>query len=350
MIAFKRSADHPDTCHVMGNTGSRWLSAWIVETAEDEYPGHFDGFDAHRIDQALLNSDHGSFWLAGYDAVMAIEHWDPRDRNPNYHTIRDTVGSLFPSQFANTTRMVAASLARLADPDGTINLAIFDGDVYLGSGQLETGSSRTVSVDVHVFGPLEPVSMTLEAWDGEPGEGHLLSSLSVDREMGGGEVIHHEFEWNLDDGDVGEHTLTFVVSTEDTDELTLADNTLAIDLWVNHSDRLFVLDDFAYPNPVSSMDDLRFGFELSRQAGAAVITVYDLLGQEMHKIKAPFASMAGGGDEGLGTSPGWNSMPWSGVEATSPDLPSGVYVYRLQVYGSGGDTADTRIGKFAVVR
>jgi len=347
MTGFKRSAGHPDTCHVMGNRGSRWLSKWVVETATGDYSEHFDGFDVHRIDQALLNSDHGSFWLAGYDAVMAIEHWDPRDRNPYYHTTGDTVGNLYPSQFVSTARMVAASLARLADPDGEFNLALVDGDVYLGSGGFWTGSSATIEVDVHAFGPMEAVSMALEAWDGEPSGGRLLSSLSLDREMGGGEVIHHEFDWSFDDADLGDHTLTLVVSTEDTVEYTLADNTLAIDLRVNDPEHLFVMDHFVYPNPVPSMDGLNFRFELSREAASAEITVYDLLGEErFHIVEA--ASMYGG-DQGLGTSAGWNTMSWSDSDRALPDLPSGVYIYQLKVYGSDGGS-DQRTGKFAVAR
>lgn len=349
MIGYKRAPDHRDTCHVVSNIGSWWLGEWVVETAQgDEYGEHFTGLDTELIYYPLLMSDHGKFWLAGYDAVLAIEHWDPRDRNLNYHTIEDTTGHLYPSQFAATTRLVSASLARLADPDGTINLAILDGDVYLSPGDFWTGSSTTVSVDVHAFGPRESVAMTLEAWDGEPGEGRLLSSLSLDRTMGGGEVIEHEFAWAFGDADVGHHTLTLVVSTEDTQELTLADNTLAVDLRVNDPHRLFVMDHYVYPNPVPSMDKLNFRLELSRQAQSAVVTVYDLLGQERFKIER-VESLAGGGEEGIGTEAGWNTMSWRDSDVALPDLPSGVYIYQLEVSSSEGGT-DQQTGKFAVAR
>jgi hypothetical protein len=347
MIAYKRSEDHPDTCHVMGNVSSQWLSQWIVETAEDEYPEHFDGLDAHRIDAALLNSDHGSFWLSGYDAVMAIEHWDPRDRNPHYHTIDDTVGYIYPSQFANATKLIAGSLARLADPDGVFNLAIVEGDVYMGYGGFWTGSTATIEIDVHAFGPVEPAAtLILEAWDGEPVTGRLVSSLSLDGPLGGGAVIHHEFDWAFGDEDLGDHTLTVTVSAEGVEELTLADNTLAIDFRVNDPDRLFVMDHYAYPNPVSATDDLKFRFELSREASVASITVYDLLGQERFKL-ARYVSVTGG--EGLGTSPGWNTMTTEHSGTDVPELPSGVYIYHLEVAAAAGG-ADRKTGKFAVAR
>jgi hypothetical protein len=278
---------------------------------------------------------------------MAIEHWDPRDRNPYYHTINDTAGNLYASQFAKTARMVAASVARLVDPDVAFNLAVVDGDVSLSERELWVGSSTDVKIAVHAFGPMEPVSMTLEAWDGEPGDGELLSSLALDREMGGGEVIHHEFEWTFDEADVGGHALTVVVSAEGTDELSLSDNTLAFGLRVNDPNRLFVMDHFVYPNPVTTMDRLNFRYELSREADFVVITVYDLLGQK----KAELLRVPGppGAEQGLGTSAGWNTMSWGEPGDSTPILPSGLYVYRLDVY-AGDAVVDRQSGKFAVAR
>jgi hypothetical protein len=346
MIGFKRAPGDRDTCHIVSNGGSWWLGEWIVETAEGDYQEHFEGIDVELVHNSEPMSDHYWFWRKGYDAVMAVEHSEPRDRNPYYHTVDDLPGTIYPSQFVGAARLVAASLARMADPLGTINLAIAEVDVDLGSGAFVTGTARTITADVHVFGPLEPVAMTLEVWDGAPGDGRVLSSLSLDREMGGGEVIRHEFEWRPGEGDVGEHTLTFLVSTEDTDELTLDDNSVSFDIRVDHPD-LFIMDHFVYPNPVPSMEDLKFGFELSRQAGAAKITVYDLLGQELHEFEVLSTARA---DEGAGTSPGWNAMRWSEASPAAPDLPSGVYIYRLRVRGSGTAGSDEETGKFAVVR
>jgi hypothetical protein len=348
MIGYKRAPDHRDTCHIVSNLGSWWLGEWIVDTAQGEYHEHFETLDTDLVHYPEMISDHGEFWLQGYDAVLAIEHWDPRDRNPNYHMIQDTVGHLYAPQFTSAARLVAASVARLIDPDEKVNLAIGENDVALGSGGFWIGSSTTVDVDVHVFGPLEPVSMLLEAWDGEPGVGELLSSFSLDREMGGGEVIHHAFEWEFDQDDLGGNTLTLVVSTEDTDELTLADNTLTVPIRVSDPNRFFVMSHFVYPNPVPTMDDLNFRFELSREASLARITVYDVLGEERFKIER-YVSISGGGDQGLGTSAGWNTMSWRDADRVLPDLPSGVYIYELEVFAGTG-AADRKTGKFAVAR
>jgi hypothetical protein len=96
------------------------------------------------------------------------------------------------------------------------------------------------------------------------------------------------------------------------------------------------------------MDDLNFRFELSREASGARITVYDLLGQEKFKIER-YEVTRGGSDEGLGTSPGWNTMSCGDAEGPLPDLASGVYIYELKVYSSDG-VSDRKTGKFAVAR
>ena len=162
MVAYKPSVGTPDTCHIVTNPGTKWFADWIVGTA-GEYPNHFDDFDVSRIDKALAYSDHAPFWLNGYDALIAIEHWNPRDRNPYYHTVEDTFGKILETQLAGVGRLVAGSLARLADTDSAINLAVFPDDVSFDPRSPEIGDRVDVSIKVHVFGPEEHVDMTLEA-------------------------------------------------------------------------------------------------------------------------------------------------------------------------------------------
>ncbi len=349
MVAFKRAESNPDTCHLVANRGSRWLADWMVATAEDVYASHFDGFEAMTIEQALAYSDHASFWKHGYDALVAIEHWDPRDRNPYYHTIDDTVGNVSVSQLAGVAKLVVGSVARLADPDVAINLAVFPGDIRFTPDEPVVGGSTTVSFEVHVLGPEEDVDMTVEAWDGEPDEGDLLASFGEARVMGGGETMWYEFVWDLEESDLGEHEVSVRVSTDGTQELTEADNVAETTLRVI-APKLFVMDHYAFPNPVKSLDDLFFRYELSREAKAIVITTYDLLGQEIASFSTIW-NPAAGDDETAGTVSGWNRIAWSRFDGRAAGLASGVYLYRLEVYGwESSDPADAVIGKFAVVR
>jgi hypothetical protein len=347
MVGYKRSASAPDTCHIVTNRGTRWLADWLVSTAEVEYADHFPNFEALRIDEPLAYSDHASFWQHGYDALVAIEHAHPANRYPYYHTVRDTLGHVYTSQLAGVARLVAGSVARLADPDVRINLAVFEGDIAITPPDLVAGSVATVQIDVHVFGPEESVAMTVEAWDGAPDRGTLLASFSVDRVMGGGEVISREFPWVVQPSGAGEHEIHVRVTTEGTQELTTADNAATRVVWVS-APGLYLMDHYVYPNPAPRVGDLAFRYELSRGAFAAMIRVYDLLGQELGEF---VISPPPGSGEGTGTGAGWNTVPWTALRGAPADLASGIYIYRLTVYETaGGELVDDETGKFAIVR
>jgi hypothetical protein len=349
MVAYKRAAGNPDTCHIVTNPGSKWLADWLVGTV-GQYPGPFAGSSVLRIDQSLSYSDHASFWRNGYDAVIAIEHVHAGDRNPVYHTLADTLANVSPSQLALVARLLAGSLARLADPESLINLAVFPEDLTFEPEDLVTGVPVAFSVDVHAFGPPEAVDAAIQVWDGEPGEGELLSEGSVSRSVGGGEVIRHGFTWELDEGDLGDHALTVVVTAPGTDELTLADNEAVVPLRVV-APTLFIANHYAYPNPVSSLDEMAFRYELSREGRRAVLRVFDLTGQEIGDGYRKARDLSVGDEGNEGVLAGWNSVPWESVGGAAADLASGVYVYRLEVYAPGAtEPDDAATGKFAVLR
>lgn len=348
MVAYKRSADHPDTCHIVTNPGSKWLADWILGTVE-EHPGAFAGSSVLRIDEALAYSDHASFWRTGYDAVVAIEHAHPTTRNPSYHSVRDTVGNVFPSQLAVVAKAIAGSLARFADPDGQINLAVFQEDVAVNRTALVAGNAVPVTVDVHAFGPSEPVSATVRVWDGAPGSGALLFETAVSRVVGGGEVIRNTFVWQLDESDIGEHVLTVEVVAPGTDELTLTDNEAAVTLYVRAA-TLRLASHYAYPNPSGAADEITFRYELTREAWTVALTLFDLTGQTLGSYTKR-RDVSASDQDNEGVLPGWNAVPWERLNRGGPPLASGVYVYRLQAYGQGQvDPSDVATGKFAVLR
>ncbi len=349
MIGYKRDAAYPDTSHIVTNTGTRWLADWLVDTAEIVYEGHFNDFYVHRIDMALAYSDHAPFWIAGYDALVAIEHWNPRARYPYYHTTADTLENVSPSQLTNVAKMVAGATARLLDPESLINLAVFPEDFRFTPDDFVTTMETTVRVDVHVFGPEESVDFVLEVWDGEPDEGELLSSIEEERAMGGGEVITHEFDWEFGADDVGDHVVTARVIAEGTDELTLSDNEASVIIQVT-APSLFVLNHFTYPNPANAMDELNFRYELSRESESVVLDVYDVTGQDLGSC-TKYRSPSGSDEDNEGTNAGWNTIPWDEFTGTASGLASGLYIYRLRCYAEGATEATVaETGRFAVVR
>ena len=358
MIAYRRAPANPDTCHIVTNPGTVWFADWIIDTAESLYVDLFPNFEAHRIDKALAYSDHAPFWANDYDALVAIEHWSPRDRNPNYHTIDDAASTVYPSQLVSVARMVAGSVARLADPDGQFNLAVFPDDVVFyavtGNGteyhtdHFVIGETGPVRVDFHAFGPDGSADVTLEVWDGTPDEGSLLSTGSFGGVMGGGEVLTHEFEWDIDDSDLGDHLLSVRLVVDGDDELSLADNLVeGIPLRVD-APELFIADYFAWPNPATDIGELNISYRLSRESeGSVEIRVFDLLGQDIAEASLFYSPVST--NEGL--LPGMNSVGWETLDTTVTSLPSGVYIYRVTIYDYDAlEPTDQKTGKFAIVR
>ncbi len=67
---------------------------------------------------ATNRSDHASFWLYGYPAVLGIEDFD--DFNPRYHSTQDTLANMQTQMMVEYTKACVASLAELASQQGTL--------------------------------------------------------------------------------------------------------------------------------------------------------------------------------------------------------------------------------------
>jgi hypothetical protein len=361
MIGYKRQVGHTDTCDIVTNPGSVWLANWIIDTADSFYVDLFPSFEVRRIDQALGYSDHASFWRRDYDAIIAIEHYNPRARNTNYHKIDDVLSTVFPLQLVKTARMVTGALARLADPDGQFNLAVFADDVVFyattssgieyHSDEFVIGDLVPVRVDFHAFGPDGNAEVLLEVWDGPPDESDLLSTASFAGTMGGGEVLTHRFEWELDDDDFGDHLISVRLVVTGDDELTLTDNVVEGVRMRVDAPELFIAEHFTWPNPANDLRELNFEYRLSREIeGSVTIEIFDLLGQNIATTTMVYDADPSSPNEGV--LPGMNTVSWESFDATDADLASGVYIYRVTVYGDYLDTdpVDQVMGKFAIVR
>lgn len=359
MIAYRPEDTVTDSCHIVTNPSTVWFADWIIDTVEPPYSDLFPNFGARRIDKALAYSDHAPFWAHDYDALVAIEHWNPRGRNPYYHTNEDESGTVYPSQLVSITRMVAGAVARLAEPDGQFNLTVFPDDVvfYATTGDgteyhtdhFVIGQSGPVRVDFHAFGPDGSSDVTLEVWDGSPDEGTLLSTGSFSGVMGGGEVLTHEFEWTPDDDDLGDHLLSVRLVATGALESSLTDNVAEGIPFRIDAPGLFIADHFMWPNPVTDLAELNLSYQLSRESrGSVEIRVFDLLGQDV--AKASLFYNPSSTNEGLLS--GMNTVGLQTLDMmTMTSLASGVYVYRVTVYDRDAvEPTDQKTGKFAIVR
>jgi hypothetical protein len=69
-------------------------------------------------------SDHRSFWLKGYSAVMLIEALRGNDDNPYWHTTRDRINQFNLPYFQQIARLAAGTGALLANVQGTASVPL----------------------------------------------------------------------------------------------------------------------------------------------------------------------------------------------------------------------------------
>jgi photosystem II stability/assembly factor-like uncharacterized protein len=104
----------PEDIDLIGNEASEWL----VDVTGDCAAIYVPSLEVKRLtDPTMVLSDHGSFWKAGYYALLGIEDRDLR--YPFYHTTGDTIGNLDQAFATDVVRMAVAAAAHLAKPDTT---------------------------------------------------------------------------------------------------------------------------------------------------------------------------------------------------------------------------------------
>lgn len=63
------------------------------------------------VNPGTFASDHSSFWVNGYSAVLLGESWETNDQTPFYHTSGDRVATLDIPYFHELTKLVTAYMA-----------------------------------------------------------------------------------------------------------------------------------------------------------------------------------------------------------------------------------------------
>jgi len=89
-------------------------------------------------------SDHSSFWDAGFAAVLAIED-DYDDFNPYYHSVNDTLNRLDTTYFTAYVKAVVGTVAQLAAVSSSSGLPTITGLTPAGMAQGSSGKSLIIS-------------------------------------------------------------------------------------------------------------------------------------------------------------------------------------------------------------
>jgi len=82
-----------------------------------------------------------------------------------------------------------------------------------------------------------------------------------------------------------------------------------------------------FPNPFNPSTTIRFEIDATAAGSEVKLSVYSLRGKRVRTLVS-----------GSGMEPGTHAVHWDGTDDRGADLPSGVYIYRLEV----GDDRSTR--------
>ncbi len=118
MISYGR--ENRDTLNVIGKT-SNPNCAWLVDSFIANARAYTTLKTFRRLVQSYPSSDHHSFWQQGYFALCGIE----RDFTPMYHTIGDTIGTLYyrycgTNNWLMATEAIKAAVATIAKFAGAL--------------------------------------------------------------------------------------------------------------------------------------------------------------------------------------------------------------------------------------
>ena len=82
-----------------------------------------DTYDLNLVPEIITGgatdrSDHASFWIYGYDAILGIEDWD--DFTPYYHTTNDQLSTLNIAYFTEFVKASVGTIASMSSPLGYV--------------------------------------------------------------------------------------------------------------------------------------------------------------------------------------------------------------------------------------
>jgi hypothetical protein len=352
MIAYNPLRKKMD---IVSNASSLWISDLLAAAADSLAP---DLLVKPILAPLSANSDHASFWTIGEDAVLVIENQFPDradslpdgtpvyPKNPHYHTVHDSLGTLNLDLACDVTSVVIGAVERLARvPDGFPDLAVDSSHIILQQSKVFLGD--VVPVEVWVFNEGGAIASkapaTVELWQGLPGAGDRLGQAEIELPIASNLHKRVVIPWTVREDAASPSLLWARVIAGGIDEALLSNNEASISVPL-YTDEILRLRAIGSPARVSDTDrELRFDFEMALRPGAPQeidAVVYNVAGRRMATHPTGLAKE------------GRNSLFWRNfLPEDEHALSSGVYLIdvRLRDRASGHESSRAT-GKFVLFR
>jgi len=327
---------------------SNYLSGWLADLIAAHASAVEPPLPLRVVKPGSSGYDHEPFWKRGIPAITMTESLteDGRVGYPRYHTVGDTIGFV---DFALVETIANEALDFLLDLAGApAEIAVLPSDILLTRSSLatgvrlfETGDSIGVLARVRNTGCLVPpagasvrLTVTLE---NAKGTRALFSGAYVPPP---GPLAANDtmIPLVLAAGDIGENRIRGSIRVSGMED-DGADNAAEERFGVEGGGSAVLSHGFR-PNPVSgSFGGSSFCLNLASEIDCS-IEVYTLEGE---RVGIAYA----GAQWGKPLAAGMNCLDCAALFPSVGELSSGVYLYRVTIYGQGGSGVFVT-GRFAM--
>lgn len=330
-----------------GDIISNYRSGWIAELLTMAAAAVDPDLRLGTIKPGPSNYDHGPFWLRGLPAVSIAEPLESFGFivYPYYHTVNDLIEHVDLDQVCRITGVLVDFLTRYAER--TTDVALLQSDIFLmDEGHVtektvyDVGDTVTVLLRIrNIGGAMAPAwaNVHLEFTAGTADGERMIynAELIPPRPLQASELtIPVPIDGRF--GGAGRITATITVDGYEDDA---GNNRAELFFGVNRSGQALI-DHGIRPNPVrTSFGDASFCLNLADEVDCS-IKIYTLEGELI-------ASADIGPRFGLGVGVGLNCFDCGDLFAGIGDLASGIYLYRILVFDSGGESYGVT-GGFAI--
>ena len=329
--------DEPDI-DIVSNDDSQWLANAINYV----YDQHNINLGVNKVvDPKLIYSDHSSFWKSGYSAIMVTEVADSKsdEFSPVNHSPDDTIDKINPDLLFNSSKLIIATLASLADPASAQSPNI---DLAITSLNLVKSSSKgiTLTADISNLGNEDATEIKAQIWLTPPEDWltpTLLKELNFDLDA----MSSYEITENINLSTWGDYAFIIRINTDFGIFETNFTNNMAQKA-LSLSEEIGIMDFLIYPNPViaNKHDEVNIRYSLSRDANVK-LNIYNLLGKLIYSEN--FVPAENGGKRGPN-----NNIRWD-LHGSDNAVASGIYICHVTAVDEGGK-ARSISGKLALIR
>jgi hypothetical protein len=333
---------------IMSDFRSGWLADMVIEYASIADPS----LEMNLIKPGPSNWDHAAFWDREDGRLPAITLAEPLAATgsiiyPDYHTVDDLISNVDLGQTERIASVMNGFVASFVDAPAEVSMLESDLLVLVNGAiryenVFEAGEEISLMPRVRNTGGEQPpagASVTLELWLENSGGSRRLYSGEIDppdplrsadveielgtgSDLGGSNLVRAEIRVSgmEDDPSDNEASASFVVEGAGS---TVENHHFS----PNPVDRSFPEADFC----INTTEDVSLTLQIFTLEGA-------LLGS---------ANLGAG--YGIPIPTGLSCHPCSGLFPGINDLASGIYLYRMIVFGADGGSTDL-YGRFAVER